>query len=39
MTNTLCEAIRHDLHPGGAPITTPVGAPCEIQAHAPGAEA
>ena len=38
MTNTLCEAIRHDLHPGGAPITTPVGAPCEIQAHAPGAE-
>lgn len=39
MTNTLCEAIRHDLHPGGAPVTTPVGAPCEIQAHAPGAEA
>lgn len=36
MTNTLCEAIRHDLHPGDAPITTPVGAPCEIQAHAPG---
>ena len=31
MTNTLCEAIRHDLHPGGAPVTTPVGAPREIQ--------
>lgn len=39
MTNTLCEAIRHDLHPGDAPITAPVGAPREIQAHAPGAEA
>ena len=38
MTNTLCEAIRHDLHPGGAPVTAPVGAPGEIQAHAPGAE-
>lgn len=38
MTNTLCEAIRHDLHPGGAPITTPVGAPGEIQPAAPGAE-
>lgn len=39
MTNTLCEAIRHDLHPGGAPANASVGAPCEIQAHAPGAEA
>lgn len=29
MTNTLCEAIRHDLHPGGAPA--------EIQPAAPGA--
>ena len=38
MTNTLCEAIRHDLHPVGAPITTPAGAPAEVQAHAPGAE-
>lgn len=38
MTNTLCEAIRHDLHPDGAPVTTPVGAPAEVQAHAPGAE-
>lgn len=38
MTNTLCEAIRHDLHPGGALVTAPVGAPGEIQAHAPGAE-
>lgn len=37
MTNTLCEAIRHDLHPGGAPITTPVGAPAEIQSAALGA--
>lgn len=39
MTNTLCEAIRHNLHPDGAPITTPAGAPAEVQAHAPGAEA
>ena len=42
MTNTLCEAIRHDLHtsdaPGGAPVTAPVSAPGEIQASAPGAE-
>ena len=38
MTNTLCEAIRHDLHPGGTPANASVGAPCEIQAHAPGAE-
>ncbi len=37
MTNTLCEAIRHDLHPGGAPVTAPVGAPCEIQPTALGA--
>lgn len=37
MTNTLCEAIRHDLHPGGAPITAPVGAPREIQPAALGA--
>lgn len=39
MTNTLCEAIRHDLHPGGAPVTTPVGAAREIQPVASGAEA
>lgn len=43
MTNTLCEAIRHDLHPVGAPantpVGTPVGAPGEIQPAAPGAEA
>ena len=37
MTNTLCEAIRHDLHPGDAPITAPVGAPREIQPAALGA--
>lgn len=37
MTNTLCEAIRHDLHPGGAPITAPVGAPAEVQPAALGA--
>lgn len=37
MTNTLCEAIRHDLHPSGAPVTTPVGAPREIQPAALGA--
>ena len=37
MTNTLCEAIRHDLHPGGAPVTAPVGAPTEIQSAALGA--
>ena len=35
MTNTLCEAIRHDLHT--ADIS--VGAPHEIQPAAPGAEA
>ena len=38
MTNTLCEAIRHDLHPGGAQVTTPVGTPGELQPVAPGAE-
>lgn len=38
MTNTLCEAIRHDLHPGGAPVTAPVGAPAEVQPTALGAE-
>ena len=41
MTNTLCEAIRHDLHPAGAPvtapITAPVGAPAEVQPAALGA--
>ena len=43
MTNTLCEAIRHDLHPVGAPVNAPVGAPGgipnKIQPAAPGAEA
>lgn len=39
MTNTLCEAIRHDLHAVGAPGNAPVGAPREIQPAAPGAEA
>ena len=46
MTNTLCEAIRHDLHTAdisvGAPVNAPVGAlggiPSEIQPAAPGAE-
>lgn len=38
MTNTLCEAIRHDLHPVGAPVNATVGAPREIQPAAPGAE-
>lgn len=37
MTNTLCEAIRHDLHPVGAPVNTPAGAPSEIQPAALGA--
>ena len=37
MTNTLCEAIRHDLHPVGAPVNAPAGAPSEIQPAAPGA--
>ena len=39
MTNTLCEAIRHDLHPVGAPANAPDGVPSEIQLAAPGAEA
>ena len=30
MTNTLCEAIRHDLHAVGAPGNAPVGAPGDI---------
>lgn len=38
MTNTLCEAIRHDLHTAGAPVNAPIGAPREIQPAAPGAE-
>ena len=38
MTNTLCEAIRHDLHTADAPVNAPVGAPHEIQPAAPGAE-
>ena len=38
MTNTLCEAIRHDLHTAGAPVNAPVGAPREIHPAAPGAE-
>lgn len=37
MTNTLCEAIRHDLHPVGAPVNAPAGAPREIQPAALGA--
>ena len=39
MTNTLCEAIRHDLHTVDASVNAPVGAPREIQPAAPGAEA
>lgn len=43
MTNTLCEAIRHDLHTVDAPVNAPVGAPggipSEIQPAAPGVEA
>lgn len=35
MMNTLCEAIRHDLHTADVPV----GAPHEIQPAAPGAEA
>lgn len=38
MTNTLCEAIRHDLHTANAPVNATVGAPREIQPAAPGAE-
>lgn len=37
MTNTLCEAIRHNLHPVGAPVNAPAGAPSEIQPAALGA--
>lgn len=37
MTNTLCEAIRHDLHTVDAPVNAPVGAPGEIQPAALGA--
>ena len=37
MTNTLCEAIRDDLHPVGAPVNAPAGAPSEIQPAALGA--
>lgn len=41
MTNTLCEAIRHDLHavgaPGNAPVDAPGGIPSEIQPAALGA--
>lgn len=39
MTNTLCEAIRHDLHTADAPVNAPAGAPREIQPTASGAEA
>ena len=39
MTNTLCAAIRHDLHTVDAPVNAPVGDPREIQPAAPGAEA
>ena len=37
MTNTLCEAIRHDLHTVDAPVNVPAGAPREIQPAALGA--
>ena len=37
MTNTLCEAIRHDLHTVDAPVNAPDGAPREIQPAALGA--
>lgn len=37
MTNTLCEAIRHDLHAVDAPVNAPAGAPSEIQPAALGA--
>lgn len=39
MTNTLCEAIRHDLHTAGTPAGAPVGAPREIQPAAHATEA
>ena len=38
MPNTLCEAIRHDLHAVDAPLNAPAGAPREIQPAALGAE-
>lgn len=38
MTNTLCEAIRHDLHTADVPVGAPGGIPREIQPAAPGAE-
>lgn len=37
MTNTLCEAIRHDLHTVDAPVNAQAGAPSEIQPAALGA--
>lgn len=37
MTNTLCEAIRHDLHTVDAPVNAPAGAPSENQPAALGA--
>lgn len=37
MTNTLCDAIRHDLHTVDAPVNAPAGAPSEIQPAALGA--
>lgn len=41
MTNTLCEAIRHDLHavdaPGGTPVNAPACTPREIQPAVLGA--
>lgn len=43
MTNTLCEAIRHDLHTANAPVNAAVGAPggipSEIQPAAHATEA
>ena len=43
MMNTLCEAIRHDLHtadiPVGAPVNAPGGIPSEIQSAAHATEA
>ena len=39
MTNTLCDAIRHDLHTADISVGAPAGAPREIQPAAPGAEA
>ncbi len=37
MTNTLCEAIRHDLHTVDTSVNAPAGAPSEIQPAALGA--